>query len=149
MKQIISVILLLFAVSCTGDRSADPTEALDVAERAFAQGRYARAQSICDTLVMGSTFSSLDVDRLCRLSLLFMRLGENGSDEGVTTALATRCLSAAFLRDSDSTAMAIRAMSPDDRSRAMVLTALNESAQRVSQNDTIVILSDSIPYDEL
>lgn len=149
MKQFLwAALTLVAAAACTsGARDADASS-LQKAEYAFSEGRYARSQAICDSLVLGNQFGRLNVDELCRLSMLFMRLGEQNGDEGGTTAMATRCLSAAFARDSDSTVTIIRAMPSEDRSRAMLLAALNESAATASP-DSLIIPADSIPDNEL
>ncbi|MCM1441672.1 MAG: hypothetical protein NC131_21055 [Roseburia sp.] len=142
----LALIVLLLA-ACTPDRHAAGVSDLDIAEAAYADGRYASAQNICDSLVLGSSFGSLNVSELCRLSMLFMHLGENSGDEGATTAMATRCLSEALAIDPDSTMAIIRQMPSDDRGRAIVLTALYESAQ--TAGDSLMIHPDSIPDNEL
>lgn len=148
MKHLLWAALTLVAAACTSGRSDSGTSGIERAEHAFESGRYARSQAIADSLVLGTSFGRLNVDELCRLSMLFMRLGEQNGDEGATTAMATRCLSAAFARDSDSTVAVIRDMPSEDRGRAMLLTALNEQAVTASA-DSLVIPPDSIPDNEL
>lgn len=141
----------MFAVLAACSRPAPAVVPSDVtlAEQALAEGRYARAQHIADTLVVGSSFSDLNVEELCRLAMVFMELGENAEDPGVTVASATRCLGAAFERDSDSTAACIRDMDSEDRARAMVVNALIEAASRTASPDSLIIPPDSIPDNEL
>ena len=35
------------------------------AEEAFARGRYAKAQSVCDSIVLGTAFDNTDVEQHC------------------------------------------------------------------------------------
>lgn len=146
MKHLLHVSLLLLAAAgaCTTTTRPPALTELENAEYAYNDGRYARAQAICDSLVLGTSFGHLDVDELCRLSMLFVHLGEQNGDEGGTTAMAARCLGAAFERDSDSTVAIIRVMPPEDRSRAMLLTALTEQAVPGEPRDSIFIPDDSI-----
>ena len=149
MKHLLWAAALLCATAaCTTGSADNGSSALEKAEQAYAHGRYARSQELSDSLVTGAQFRNLDVDELCRLSMLLMRLGEKNDDEGATTAMATRCLSAAFGRDSDSTVAIIRDMPSEDRGRALMLAALNESAIPAS-SDSLVIPPDSIPDNEL
>lgn len=132
--------------SCNGRTEATP-DSLDRAEEAFEQGRYAGAQSICDTLMLGNRFEHLDTRQLCRLALLFMRLAENSTTtEDVNTAFAARSLAAALHRDSDSTVAYIGRMVPEDQAKIMILSALNQAqhsapeegeAEEVNYNDSI------------
>ncbi|MDE6464923.1 MAG: hypothetical protein K2L16_09895 [Muribaculaceae bacterium] len=149
MKNILTTILIAAALTACTDAGKTPVSELGRAQEAYEEGRYARSQAICDSLIIGSEFSDLNVDELCRLSMLFMRLGENAGDEEVNTALATRCLSAAFMRDSDSTATVIRLMPSEDRARIMILSALNDASQRAAGPDSLVIPADSIPDNEI
>jgi len=119
-----------------------PMSALDRVEAAYSEGRYAKAQALADSLVIGPDFATLDTWDLCRLSLALMRLGESADASDVNTAFAARCLSAAFMRDSDSTALYIRAVNNEDRARLMLLRSLNEASH------TAPAAEDSISYEE-
>ncbi len=131
MKQILYAIAILTAASALGacgSRNGEYTEAVEGAETAFSQGRYAKAQAIVDTLVSGDDFTNLDAEHLCRLSMIFMRLSENSTEPEVNVALAARCIGVAMMRDSDSTMAIVRRMPIEDQARALMLTTINEAA---------------------
>lgn len=132
MKHIfyaIAILVAASAIAACGSRSGEYTEAVEGAETAFSQGRYAKAQAIVDTLVSGDDFSNLDAEHLCRLSMIFMRLSENSTEPEVNVALAARCIGAAMMRDSDSTMAVVHRMPIEDQARAMMLTTINEAAR--------------------
>ena len=149
MKNLLfSILILGFASACT-QTSTEQRSELQRAQTAFTDGQFDKSQRICDSLVMGSKFSDLGVSQLCDLSMLLMRLGEKGGNEDVNTAMAARCLSAAFERDSDSTSVIIRHFPPEDRSRTMILTSLEGAYKRILNPDSILIPADSIPDNEI
>lgn len=149
MKNLLfSALALLIATACTQSTVEQYSE-LQRAQTAFVNGHFEQSQHICDSLVMGSKFSKLGVSQLCDLSMLLMRLGEKGGNEDVNTAMAARCLSAAFERDSDSTSTIIRQFPPEDRSRTMILTSLEGAYKRLLNPDSILIPADSIPDNEI
>lgn len=138
---VIAFIALGFgASSCAHD---DDTKAapIEIAEKAFADGRYAKAQSIADSIMLGPSFADLDVAQLCRLSMLLTRLGESSTDEEVNTAMAARALEAASALDSDSTASFIRNVPLDDRARVAIVTALS-----TARGDSLIEEPDSLIY---
>lgn len=142
MKQLIFVATLSLAAACSTGNTAEYATALDRAENAIGDGRYAIAQTLADSLVAGADFDALSANQYCRLALLLMQLGENSENE-VNTAMAARCIAAASLRDSDSTASYIRNLPNEDRARLMMLSSLNEAQH------TMPIDEDSIPiYEE-
>lgn len=113
---------------------------LDRVEEAYGEGRYAAAQALADSLVIGPQFGHLDTWDLCRLSLALMNLGETAGDTEVNTAFAARCIRAAFCRDSDSTALYIRAMNNEDRARLLLLVNINEASHTASaEEDSLYI----------
>ena len=131
MKKIIYIAVAattILAVAACSHEKHTPMSEVDRVEAAYDDGRYAKAQALADSLVIGSAFSKLDVYDLCRLSLALMRLGEIAGESEVNTAFAARCLQAAQRRDSDSTAIYIKAMVNEDRARVMMLNSLNEAS---------------------
>lgn len=127
MKQFILIIFgaILIATSCTiGHRRG--ADNIELAEQAIAEGRYARAQALCDSLATGEEFARLNTGQLCRLAMLFMQLADRNAED-VNTAFAARSLGAAFSRDSDSTVIYIESLQPEDRARVMILRALNHA----------------------
>lgn len=145
MKYLLYVIAAAAAfcvASACSHVSPTPMSALDRVESAYSEGCYAKAQALADSLVIGSDFTSLDTWDLCRLSLMLMRLGENGGESEVNTAFAARCLRAAIARDSDSTALYIKVVNNEDRACLMLLNSLNEASHTAPAEE------DSIPYEE-
>ena len=127
-------------VSCGGDSVSD---SVGYAEEAFNDGRFAKAQALCDSLVLGNSFSELSIDQLCRLSLLFAKLGENGADDEANTAFAAYSLRRALTLDKDSVSIFTHSLSMDDQARFMPLTVL---AAPVDTN--AIFHADSIFEDE-
>lgn len=138
----IAVVAALCASQSCSRTPVTPMSELDRVEEAFGQGRYAAAQAMADSLVIGSQFGSLDTWDLCRLSLALMNLGETAGDSEVNTAFAARCVRAAFTRDSDSTALYIRAMNNEDRARLLLLVNINEASHSAPADE------DSLYYEE-
>lgn len=93
--------------------------------------------------MLGTTFGKLNVSELCRLSLLFIRLGEKSNDEQGNTAMATRALVAAYGLDSDSTSIYLHNVPVDDRARMAIVNALSNA--RV-EGDSIIEEPDSLLY---
>ncbi len=120
---------------CDTDRAR--RSPLENAEIDFANGHYAGAQQLCDSLILGSGFNKLNVNELCRLSLLFMRLAENHGDEEANTALAARSLEAAMTRNADSTIMYLGQAPVEDQARLALITAINEGHKAPAVTDTI------------
>ena len=126
--------ILSFTGCGGGSVSRDPVAE---AERSFADGQYERAQMLCDSLLQGPEFERLDVDRLCRLSLLFMRLAENSADNDANMALATRALDAALERDADSTLLVLNNVPVEEKARVAILTAIHEAQNAPMLPDTV------------
>lgn len=147
MKYLILIFILTIGITSCNSGSQPQVSELDSAQEAFEHGSFARSQQICDSLLSSDQFDDLNVKQLCRLSLLFMKLGENAGNEDVNTAMAARCISIAISRNSDSAALIIREMPTEDQARIDILTQLNESLRAMSA-DSVYIPADSIPeYD--
>ncbi len=145
MKYLLYVTAVFAALCAAGACTHTPTTpqtSLDRVEAAYSAGRYATAQALADSLVIGSDFATLDTWDLCRLSLVLMRLGENADKSEGNTAFAARCLKAAVTRDSDSTALYIKVVNNEDRACLMLLKSLNEASHTAPADE------DSIPYEE-
>lgn len=138
MKNLTYLILFLAVLLPACSNSArQKDEPLVQAEEAYKIGRYAKAQIIADSLAIGSSFDKLDNDDLCRLSLLFARLGEVAGEEEANIAIAARVLEAATARDSDSTIMFINSLSPDDRARILIVETIAEAYKHPVHPDSI------------
>ncbi len=120
---------------CRG--AAVPEDPLADAEQSFAEGQYVRAQMLCDSLLLGPDFDRLDVERLCRLSLMFMRLAENSVDNDANTAFATRTLDAAIERNADSTRTFLDKVPVEEKARVAILTAIYEAQKVPMPVDTL------------
>lgn len=147
-----SLLLLAIATVATAGCSSAANEGdspLERAQNAYVHNRYVRAQTICDSMLLGDHFHDLDVCQLTDLSLLLMRLGEHSNDADINTAFAARCIKAAWSRDSDSTKTIMRQLPSEDQGRVMILTALNEASERINETDTTAIPADSITDNEL
>lgn len=143
MKKLVCLIALLIFLSVSHACSSCSTETkgsgIEDAEEAYTYGRLMRAQALCDSLLLGDQFGSLDTWDLCRLSLLFMRLGEYSEEPEVNTAFAARCIRAAIERDSDSTRTYVQAMPVEDQARFMMLYTLSEASHDAPEEDTVQI----------
>ncbi len=141
---VVFVFIALYALisSCTPQKTDDIC-AIDTAEEAFADGRYAKAQKIADSIMIGSSFSTMNATQLCRLSLLYTRLVDRSTEDDANTAMATRALEAAFALDSDSTASFLNNVPVDDRARIVIINALTNAR---SDGDSIILEPDSIVY---
>ena len=136
-----TLLIFLTAIASCTTRGDSGMTAVEVAERAFDEHRYAKAQNIADSIMLGSTFSRLNATELCRLSLLFTRLSEKSTNAEANTAMATRALEAAFRLDSDSTTLYIHTVPLDDRAQMAIINALTKSHD---EGDSIILESDSI-----
>ncbi len=147
-----SLLLLAIATVATAGCSSAANEGdspLERAQNAYVHNRYVRAQTICDSMLLGDHFHDLDVCQLTDLSLLLMRLGEHSNDADINTAFAARCIKAAWSHDSDSAKTIMRQLPSEDQGRVMILTALNEASERINETDTTAIPADSINDNEL
>lgn len=143
MKNLVCIVALSlfinFLFACSDNGKDHGSTAIETAEEAYNYGRMVRAQALCDSLLLGDQFGTLDTWDLCRLSLLFMRLGENSGEPEVNTAFAARCIRAAVSRDSDSTMIYVHAMPVEDQARIMMLYAINEASHSAPEEDTVNI----------
>jgi len=149
LKQIFFVLLTLAlaaaATACTEHRNSTPS--LESAELAYANGRYGGAQAICDSIILGREFGTLNTQELCRLSLLFVRLAENYGNEEANTAFAARTLHAASMKAPDSMAAFLSNVPVEDQARLALISALNEGLNRPAGSDsTFTEEPDSLSY---
>lgn len=152
MKHFLSFILVATASligaasACTSETSRN-ADSLLMAEESLAAGRYTSAQKIADNLLADST--ALSVSELCRLSLVFLRLSDLGTEQEANTAYAARTFALAYSRDPDSTRAVIASSPVDDIAAMTMLSAINQAPHGiVIDGDTIYFPKDSIPDDE-
>lgn len=147
MKRIFPFIVLLLSLSwlapSCSKNTASQTTLLADAELAYSQGHYDHAQIIADSIAAAGNLQRLNVDMLCRLSLLYMHLGER-SDEEANIANAAKTLDAAALRDNDSTLAFIRALPVEDQARFMLVEAVSEGSKHVLSPDSLFSQPDSL-----
>lgn len=146
MKKLLPFIILVivlgqFVSSCTGGVASEAALLSD-AEQEYLQGRYTAAQKLADSISAGD-MNSLSVEDLCRLSLLYVRLGER-SDEESNMAGATRALDAAAMRDNDSTMAFIESLSVEDRAGLKLVEAVAEGSRHVVNFDSLDVEADSL-----
>jgi len=147
MKHLLTLVfscaLLLAAFACSDRGKASSLSMLGTAEDALALGNVGVAQQVADSIAAADDFGGLDVDGLCRLSLLLMRLAETNVDAG-NTAMAARALEAAFMRDSDSTAVFIGNVPYDMRAAVVVAAALAGARNHPLDSDSLSLCGDSV-----
>ena len=68
--------------SCRESSSDKAADNVALAEDALVNRDYRYAVTVCDSLVSAPGFEALGVDRLCRLSMLCVRLADAGAIEG-------------------------------------------------------------------
>ena len=146
MKNFINVIFAASIVLTSCDNQGDLSVA--TAEDEYSSGRLQTAQAICDSLVLGSRFSDLSVDELCRLSLLTSRIAEQ-TDEDTNMALAAKCMQAAMNRNADSVMTFVHSLPADEQSRTLFVRQITQMIGNSCDPDTgeIVITAepDSFP----
>lgn len=142
--QIILFIVLTVCVASCSHTATMPRQPLEAAEQAYAEGKYAKAQMLADSLMLSPAFSGLQATSLCRLSLLLMRLSEVNGDAGGNIAFAAHALDAAERCDSDSTAMFIESLPVDDRARLIMVNSITEGSRFVADTDSLDMAMDSL-----
>ncbi|MDE7385749.1 MAG: hypothetical protein K2N28_01275 [Muribaculaceae bacterium] len=143
MRHIFDYILLsvlLAAVMSCSDNSAAADD-ITTAEQAVEAKDYDLAQSICETFVTDST-SSLGVNELCRLSMVYMSLSDV-DDVDNNTASALQCMHSAMKLNADS-ALAFYNNTPVEQARYVQI--LLQLEQMIDNPDTVY--GDSIDYEE-
>lgn len=134
------------AAACTSQTSSS-ADRLMMAEEAIAAGRYHSAQKMADNLLADS--AAMSVGELCRLSLVFLRLSDVGTEQDANTADAARTFALAYSRDPDSTRAVIAASPVDDLAAMTMLSAINEAPHGIIiDGDTIYFPKDSLPEEE-
>lgn len=147
MKNILLSTLFLLslswlAVSCSRSTESRST-LLEDAEVAYGAGHFDDAQQIADSISAPGNLQELDVSTLCRLSLLYMRLGER-SDEEANFANAARAIEAAATVDNDSTVAFFLALPVEDQARFRLVEAISEGSRHILSPDSLFADPDSL-----
>lgn len=138
--------LMLVAIMLQACGTSTPAASVEQAEDALANGHYEAAQTICDNLVGSPDYEKLTIDELCRLSIVYVKLGENTDNTDANIVAAARSMQKASDRDADSTALFIDAVSVEDRARVALITAINEARNALLSPDTLEF--ETPDYDE-
>lgn len=126
-------------MSCSDNSAA--ADDITTAEQAVEAKDYELAQSICETFVTDST-SRLDVNELCRLSMVYMSLSDV-NDVDNNTAAALQCMHSAMKLNVDS-ALSFYNNTPVEQARYVQI--LLQLEQMIDNPDTVY--GDSIDYEE-
>lgn len=145
LRLITALTLAAAALTACTPTTSRTTGPIDRAEAACADGRYVTAQAIADSIVLGNTFSTLGADDLCRLSLIFVHLGENSTQEDANMAFAAHSLRAARSLDSVAADRFIEGLPVADRSGMLIVSAIIEAADNPALADTSFVTADTIP----
>lgn len=144
IKRLFPILLLLISAAC-GDVGGN---SVDMAERDFAEHRYASARQICDSLILGESFPTLSVNDLCRLSVLMVKLADH-SDEEANFALAAKCMQLAMERDADSVADFVQTLPIDEQSQSVLIQQLTTAIEHPWAPDDYHQHPDSISTDSI
>ena len=111
--------------SCSGAKD-QADERLEAAEAAVNRGDMATAESLADAVTEND--GNLSVDRLGRLSILYMKIGELATDNSDYVAKASRCYRSAFELNADSARVFYTDVDTDDVPYVMTLSLIVSSA---------------------
>ncbi|MCM1519766.1 MAG: hypothetical protein NC098_03170 [Lachnoclostridium sp.] len=130
IKILILTAAFAFAAALTACSTSDHAvnDRIAEAEAALNAGDFVKAQSLSETV--SGDLSSLTVRQLCRLSLLYIKIGENTENED-DIDLAARCYREAFELDTDSAVLIYAECPVQDITYVMTLTALVRDAESV------------------
>jgi len=130
-------ILLLGITACRSN--GNTAIEIAAAEQAIAECDYALARSICETITTDST-TTLNVDELCRLSLIYMKMSDI-EDSDINTAAATQCYRNALKIDKDSARLFYDNVPIDEARHVEIMSQLDRI---LSSSRDIYIDDDSI-----
>lgn len=143
--SIIAIITLALCVMSCGSATSDD---ITVAEVAVAEADYDTAKKICDDIFAAHNDSTLSVNDLCRISIVYMKLSDI-ADEDENTALATQCYRLAIGTSPDSARAFYHSLPIDEAQHVEVMATLE---QWIDGNRDIIADPDSvytIPADTL
>lgn len=100
-----------------------------MAEADFDNGHIESAKSICDEIIADGNAEQMSVDRLCRLSVLLVKLADHGDEESYI-ALAARSMKTALARDADSVRIFVRNLPVDQQAQTVMLQQLTDAIDR-------------------
>lgn len=123
-----AVFAIVAALSGCSSSDHAVNDRISEAETALISGDYAKAQSLGETV--SGDLKALTVRQLCRLSLLYIKIGENTENED-DIDLATRCYREAFELDTDSAVLIYAECPVQDITYVMTLTALVRDADNI------------------
>ncbi len=133
-------VIAAAAMACgVPDHTGDPVIR---AEALYEDGRYEEARTICDSLVTPGRIANLSVDRLCRLTLMFIKLADYSAEDD-NIAMATRCFRDVGERSPDSVSAFFRKCTLDQQSQLLLLSrilqSLDERPDSITDETPIII----------
>lgn len=143
------VAITVCAVSC----GSSPTvgESFTAAEHAAETRHYQAAREIADELFEKAEANRLSASELGRLSLLFMRLSENGGEQE-NIGQATQCYLKAFAANADSARAYYASLPLDESSYVEMMASLSRaitSPAAVTGHDEWCDTQDSIEINDI
>lgn len=143
---LIAIACMVMLASCSSDGNG---EAISYAETLIGNSDYTGAQKACDELIKGKELESFSANELCRLSIIYMKLSENGSEDE-NTATATQCYRMAIAVNADSAASYFANIPIEEVQYAATLRSLAKSIDNPQEifdyelTDSITLTPDSI-----
>lgn len=129
MKRLFLIVMLMTGLFCLwscGGGKDQVDERLESAESAIIRGDMVAAESLADAVAEDD--GNMSVDRLGRLSILYMKIGETATDNSDYVAKAARCYRAAFELNADSASVFYTDIDIDDVPYVMTLSLIVSSA---------------------
>lgn len=148
MKKILFIALTTFICAAITACGPEPStaEILSTAEQAIETHHYSTAQKISDELFEHADEKQMTASELGRLSLLFMRLSENGREQE-NVCQAAQCYLKAFATNADSARAYYSALPLDASCHVEMMASLSHaitSPASVAGNDEWCDSQDSI-----
>lgn len=127
MRNITSALLLFFALSLTfaGCSTDSVNDRIDTAYAAYGDKDMALAQQQVRLMLDNDSVDSYNCNDLCRLSILLMKLSEQGYEENI--APAVHCYYRSFEVNTDSATAFYAALPVEDAPYVTILSALSMS----------------------
>lgn len=123
--------MLILGACSDGD-----SDKLALAEEEYDAGRFESAKKLAEELSSDARIDTTDVRRLCRLSILSVKLAEQ-FDEQSNLANAMRCMQTAISRNPDTVEAFIESLTIEDRTRSAMISQLMQSMGQASDSLTI------------
>lgn len=140
LAGITALMAIIIAAACTGNDTRRFDDDLREADMAVAEGDMTAASSIARRL-SDEHIDALTARQLCRLSILYMQISDNGN-QSENISRATDCYRKAFETDPDSARDYYRQLGPEQTANAQMLATI---AGSIGSNPTEEAETDTIP----